>query len=266
MLGLWEFVAPHEAAPKARAAALKALELDPLLPEAHASLGMVKTAYDWDWASGEDEIKEALRLNPNYETAYRWYATILHPTNRHDEAIASARHAQELDPTSVLNSFALGYELYMARKYDEALAQLQKTLPMDTKYFPTHSWLALTYIQKSMPEDALEEARKAADLSNESTISMSVLAVSYASSGNAKEARGILQRLEADSKSRYISSLEISLIFASLHESDRAFESLQRAYENHDYNLFRLRAEPAFDRLRSDPRFADLVGRIGLPQ
>ena len=265
MLGIWQYVAPHEAAPKAKAAALKALELDPLLPEAHASLGMLKTVYEWDWARSEDEIKEALRLNPSYETAYRWYATILDGTERHEEVIASSRHALELDPTSLLNSASLGFELYMVRKYDDAVAQLQKTLAMDPNYFPTHHWLALTYIQKSMPEEALEEARKAADLSKESPIGMSTLAQAYAASGNAKAARGILQRLEATSQSHYISSFEIATIFTSLNESDHAFESLQKAYENRDCNLFRLRVDPRFDRLRSDPRFADLLRRIGLP-
>jgi len=102
---------------------LKALELDPLLPEAHASLGMVKTLYEWDWAGGEDEIKEALRLNPSYETAYRWYATILDGTERQEEVIVASRHALELDPTSLLNSSTLGFELYNARRYDDAVVQ-----------------------------------------------------------------------------------------------------------------------------------------------
>jgi TolB-like protein/Tfp pilus assembly protein PilF len=266
MLGIWQFVAPREVAPKAKAAALKAIELDPLLPEAHASLGMVKTLYEWDWAGGEGEIKEALRLNPSYETAYRWYATVLDGTERHEEVIASSRHALELDPTSLINSSSLGFEMYMVGKYDDAVIQLQNTLAMDPNYFPTHHWLSMTYIQKSMPNDAFQEARKAADLSNESTLSMSDLARSYAVSGNAKEARRILQTLQAASKSRYISRVEIATIFASLNESDHAFDSLQKAYENRDYNLFRLRADPRLESLHKDPRYAELLRRIGLPQ
>jgi hypothetical protein len=124
----------------------------------------------------------------------------------------------------------------------------------------------MTYIQKDMPNFALQEARKAADLSNESTLSMSALALAYAASSNTKEARRILQTLQAASNWRYISSFEISAIFASLKEADHAFESLQKAYENRDYNLYRLRADPRFDSLRSDPRYADLLRRIGLPQ
>jgi predicted Zn-dependent protease len=116
-----------------------------------------------------------------------------------------------------------------------------------------------------MPQEALEEARKAVDLSRESPIGMSTLAQAYAASGNAKAARGILRRLEAASKSHYISSFEIATIFASLNESDHAFESLQKAYENHDCNLFRLKVDPRFDRLHSDPRFVDMLRRIGLP-
>jgi serine/threonine protein kinase/Tfp pilus assembly protein PilF len=265
MLGMWQFVAAHEAAPKAKEAALKALELDLLLPEAHASLAVVKADYEWDWAGGEDELKEALRLNPSYETAYRWYSNILDPTERHEEAISAAKRAQELDPTSLLNSSTLGHELYLARRYDEAVAQLRKTLDMDANYFPTHLWLALAYIQKSMPEQALQEARKAADLSNNSTSALAVLAIAYAASGNTKEATKILRSLEAASKSRYIASLEVAAILTSLKETDRAFESLQKAYDNHEYQLSFLKSDPRFDRLRSDPRYADLLRRMGLP-
>jgi Tfp pilus assembly protein PilF len=180
--------------------------------------------------------------------------------------IASSRHALELDPTSLINSSALGFEMYMVGKYDDAVIQLQNTLAMDSNYFPTHHWLSMTYMQTSRPNDALQEARKAADLSNESTLSMSDLARSYAVTGKAKEARRILQTLQAASKSRYISSFEVATIFASLNESDHAFDSLQRAYENRDYNLFRLRADPRLESLHKDPRFADLLRRIGLRQ
>jgi len=266
MSGICQFFAPHEVAPKAKAAALKALELGPLLPEAHASLGMVKTLYEWDWAGGENEIREALRLNPSYETVYRWYATVLDGTERHEEVIASSRHALELDPTSLINSSSLGFELYMVGKYDDAVAQLQNTLAMDPNYFPTHHWLSMAYIEKSMPNEAFKEARKAADLSNESTLSMSDLARSYAVLGNAKEARRILQTLQAASRSRYISSFEIATIFASLNESDHSFDSLQKAYEERDYNLFRLKTDPRLESLHKDPRYADLLRQIGLTQ
>ena len=136
---------------------------------------------------------------------------------------------------------------------------------MEANYFPAHQWLASAYIQKSMPEEAIQHARKAADLSNESTVAMTGLALSYSASGNTKEARRILQRLQAASKSRYISSYEISAIFASLNEPDHAFESLQKAYDNRDYELYRLKREPRFDNIRSDPRFADLLRRVGIP-
>jgi adenylate cyclase len=266
MLGWWEFVPAHETAPKAKQAALKALELDPLLPEAHASLGLVKTAYEWDWNGGEAELQEALRLNPSYETAYRWHSSVLEPMRRHEEAIAAAKRAQELDPTSILNSANLGLELYLARRFDFAVDQLRKTLEMDDNYFPTHVWLALAYIQKSMYEHAINEAQKAAVLSNNSTDAMAALAISHAASGNNKEARRILQTLQTASKLRYISQYEVSAILASLHESDQAFESLQRAYENHDYTLYRVKVDPRFDSLRSDPRYADLLRRMGLLQ
>ena len=265
MLGWWEFVPPREAAPKAKEAALKALELDPLLPEAHASLAFVKFDYEWDWAGAEEEFKEAFRLNPSYETAYRWYGGLLAATGRHDQAIAAAKRAQELDPTSLLNSADVGWELYLARRYDEAVDQLRKTVEMDANHFPTHNWLALAYVAKSMHQQAIEEAQKSAILSNNSTPAMAALAISYAASGNTKDATSILRTLDAALKSRYISNSEVAAIFASLNDTEQAFKSLQKAYEDHDYRLPFLNADTRFDRLHSDPRYPDLLRRIGLP-
>jgi serine/threonine protein kinase/Tfp pilus assembly protein PilF len=266
MLGWWEFVSPQEAAPKAKQAALKALELDPLLPEAHASLAVVRADYDWDWTGAEEEIKEALRLNPSYDTTYRWYGNFLRAMGRHEEAIAAARRAQELDPTSLLNSSNLGVELYRARRYDEAADQLRKTREMDDNYYPTHRWLALVYIEKSMNKQAIQEAQKAAVLSNNSTSALTVLAIAYAASGNTKEATKILRSLEAASKSQYISSFEVAAIFVSLSETDQAFKSLQKACDQRDYGLSFLAVDSRFDKLHSDPRYADLLRRMALPQ
>ncbi len=266
MLGWWQFLPGQEAGPKAKQAALKALELDPLLPEAHASLAVVKADYGWDWTGEEEEIKEALRLNPSYESAYRWYGNVLGFTGRHEEAISAAKRAQELDPTSLVNSSNLGVELYRARRYDEAVDQLRKTREMDDNYYPTHRWLALVYIAKSMNEQAIQEAQKAAVLSNNSTSALAVLAIAYAASGNTKEATKILRSLEAASKSRYISSFEVAAIFACLSETDQAFKSLQKAYDQRDYGLAFLAVDSRFDRLHSDPRYADLLRRMGLPQ
>jgi eukaryotic-like serine/threonine-protein kinase len=266
MLGAWQFLPAQEAGPKAKQAALKALELDPLLPEARASLAVVKTDYDWDWSGAEEEIKEALRLNPSYESAYRWYGNVLNLMGRHEEAIAAARRAQELDPTSLLNSSNLGVELYRARRYDEAVDQLRKTREMDDNYYPTHRWLALVYIEKSMNEQAIQEAQKAAVLSNNSTSALAVLAIAYADSGNTKEATKILRSLEAASRSRYVASFDVAAILASLNETEHVFESLQKSYDNHEYQLCLLKADPRFDRLHSDPRYADLLRRMGLPQ
>ena len=266
LLGIWEFVAPQQAAQKAKEAALKAVELDPLLPEAHASLGFAKIHHDWDWSGGEAEFKQALRFNPNYEAAYRWYADALTATGRREEAIAAATRAQELDPASVINNGSVGLELYRARRYGEALDRLQKAVEMDANYFPTHRWLAMTYLAKSMPEQALQEAQKAVTLSNNNIQAVSDLAIAYAALGEIKNAKSILRNLEAASKSRYISSFELAAIFASLNETNKAFESLQTAYDERNYELPTLKVDSRFDNLRSDPRYADLVRRMGLPQ
>ncbi len=266
MLGWWQFISAQEAGPKAKQAALKALELDASLPEAHASLAIMKSDYEWDWNGAEEEFKEALRLNPNYETAYRWYGGYLAVTGRHDQAIATAKRAQQLDPTSLLNSSDVGWELYLARRYDEAVGQLRKTVEMDVNYFPAHNWLALAYFGKSMYQQATEEAKKSAILSNNSTDAMAVLAISYAASGDTNAATSILRKLEAASGSRYISNWEMASIFTSLNDSEGAFKSLQKAYEEHDYRLPFLSSDNRFDTLRSDPRYAGLLRRMGLPQ
>jgi len=264
MLGFYQFVPPREAGPKAKQAALKALELDTLLPEAHASLGLVKAGYEWDWAGGEEEFKEALRLNPSYDAVYRWYGNALDPLGRAEEAVAAAKRAEELDPTSLINSAAVGTELCRARRYDEAVDQLRKTEEMDANYFPTYRWLAMASLGKSMPEQALQEAQKAAALSNNSTEAMADLAISYAASSKTKEATSVLRSLEAASRSRYVSSFEISAIFVSLNETNKAFELLQKAYDEHNYNLPTLKIDARFDNLHSDPRFGDLLRRVGL--
>ena len=268
MLASWGFVSAQEAGPKAKQAALKALELDPSLPEAHASLGVENTQFDWDWVGAEKEFKEALRLNPSYETTYRWYGNFLNAMGRHEEAIAAARRAQELDPTSLLNCANLGMELYRARRYDEAVQQLRKAAEMDANYFPTHLWLALAYIQQSMHVQAVQEAQKSAVLSNNSTYAMQAVAIADAASGKTKEATTILRSLEAEaaSRSRYLGSYHVAAIFANLNETNRAFEALQKAYDNHEYELYHLKVDPRFDRLHSDPRYADLLRRMGLPQ
>jgi eukaryotic-like serine/threonine-protein kinase len=266
MLAFYEFVQPREAGLKAKQAASKALEIDPSLPEAHASLALVKTHYEWDWSGAEQEFKEAVRLNPSYETAYRWYGGALVVTGRSEEAIAAARRAQQLDPTSVINSADVGFELYRARRYNEAVDQLRKAEEMDSEYYPAHVWLAIAYVKKSMFVEAVQQAQKSVALSNNSTTALTALAVSYAASGKRREATGILQRLQEASKSRYTSNFEISAIFASLNEPDKAFESLQKAYDDHEYQLPFLKVDARFDNLHSDPRYADLLRRMGLPQ
>jgi hypothetical protein len=144
--------------------------------------------------------------------------------------------------------------------------QLRKTEEMDANYFPTYRWLAMAYLGKSMPEQALQEAQKAAALSNNSTEAMADLAISYAASSKTKEATSVLRSLEAASRSRYVSSFEISAIFVSLNETNKAFELLQKAYDEHNYNLPTLKVDARFDNLHSDPRFGDLLRRIRLPQ
>jgi TolB-like protein/Tfp pilus assembly protein PilF len=250
----------RDAMAKARAAANRALEIDDGLAEAHASLGLVKHLFDWDWSGAEREYKRAIELNPNYASVYGWYGMYLAGRGRFDESLAQVRQAQELDPLSVIISVQVGNIFFFARRYDQAIAQYQKTLEMDPNFRIAHDFLGLAYEAKGTYEKAITEFLKFRD--PEEAVA---LKQAYAASGW----RGYWQK-ELDfakvrqSKGEYLSAWEMSNLYSRLGEKDLAFEWLEKAYREHDNNLWRLKAEPVQDSLHSDPRFAGLLKRMGL--
>ncbi len=256
---------PNEAMPKAKAAALKALEIDDTLAEAHVSLAHVKYYYDCDWAAAEREYKRAIELNPNYPTAHQWYAVYLMSAGRFDEALAQNRRAQELDPLSLPINMTLGWVLLNARQYDQSVEQLRKTLEMDPNFILTHHRLGLVYEQKGKYDEAIAEFRQVLNLSAGKPLGIAALAHAYALSGKRAEAQRTLAELQEISKRRYVSPASIALIYAALGDKDQAFAWLEKADKERDANLARLTVDPRFDSLRSDPRFVDLERRIGIP-
>jgi TolB-like protein/DNA-binding winged helix-turn-helix (wHTH) protein/Flp pilus assembly protein TadD len=259
---------PREAMPKAKAAAIRALELDETLAEAHASLGRVLAAYDWDWTSAEKEYKRAIELNPRYAVAHQWYGGYLAVMGRSDEAIAERKRAVELEPLSPIINFELGLAFYYARDYDLAIEQFQKTLELDQNFPAAHNFLPAAYEQKGMYSEAIAEFKKAIPLTGKSewTLSKAGLGHVYAVTGKKSEARTVLDELKQASEQEYVPANSIALIYAGLGEKDQAFAWLDKAYEQRAFQLQWIKLDPRWDSLRSDPRFQDLMRRLGLPQ
>jgi serine/threonine-protein kinase len=259
---------PREKMPLAKAAAIKALQLDDTLVEAHATLARVLFVYDWDWAAAEKEFKRAIELNPRYAPAHQWYGSFLSATGRHQEADAEEKRAQELDPLSLITNFELALAFYFSRNYSQAIDQFQKTLELDAYFPPPHTYLPAAYEQKGMFEEAIAGFQRAITLTKDGDkiLAMASLGHVYAVSGRKAEARKILAELQTLSEHSYVPAFDMALVYAGLGERDNAFAWLDKACEEHSFNLSNLKVEPRFDPLRSDPRFANLLRRIGFPQ
>ena len=264
LLGDWQYAAmtPKEAFPKAKAAAIKALELDSRLGEAHNSLAFVLDGFDWDLNSGGNEFRRAIELAPGYATAHHWYAWHLSLLGRYDPAIAEMRKAQNLDPLSLIINADLAELLVVAHSYDESILQSRKTIEMDPNFALAHNQLAQAYLQKHMYDEAIAELTKAIKLSGGSPAFIANLARAYVATGKRSEALKLLNDLKKRSNPSYSNAAEIAVIYASLGDTDQAMNWLEKGYEERFNPGVLLR--PGFDPLRSDPRFQDLVRRIGL--
>ena len=259
-------VAPREAMPKAKEAAMQAIAIDNKLAEAHSSLALVKFYYDWDWPGAETEFKRAIELNPSYAEAHHYYSHYLIAMGRTEESLNESRRCLELEPSNILLSVHLGWHYLYARQYDQAVKQLQKTVEMDSNFAQTHHWLGLAYEQKARYAEAIAELQKAMALFRTNTLTEAELAHTYAVSGHGDEAQKIIVELQELAKSRYVSSYEMAAIYAGLGEKDQAFAWMQRAYDERSDELVNLKVDQRLDSLRSDSRFADLMRRVGLPQ
>jgi TolB-like protein/DNA-binding winged helix-turn-helix (wHTH) protein/Flp pilus assembly protein TadD len=258
VLGFYQFdkLAPEESFQRAKAAALKALELDETLAEAHASLALARVDVDHDEAGAEREYRRAIELNPNYATAHHWYSDFLAALDRQDEAMAESRRALELDPLSLVINATLGERLFYARRYDEALIQLRKTLEMDDGFGPAHYLLGLTYEQKGMYEESIAELNRARELSGGSPWMVAALGHSLAMAGRRAEAQQVLFELKQLSTRMQVSPYDIATVYAGLGEREQALEWLRKCYNS--LNKRSLKADPRMDSLRLDPRFQEI--------
>jgi TolB-like protein/Tfp pilus assembly protein PilF len=266
LLGDWQYavMTPREALPKAKAAAIRALELDNALGEAHNSLAFCLDGFDWDFDSAGKEFRRAIELNPGYATAHHWYAWHLSLLGRYDEAIAEMTKALNLDPLSLIINADLAELLVLAHSYDESISQSRRTLELDPDFALAHNQLGQAYLQKHLNDAAIAELQKAVQLSGSSPTSMANLARAYAAAGNRSEAQELLSDLKKRSSASSSYAAEISVIYAALGDGDQAMNWLERGYEERFNPGVLLR--PGFDPLRSDPRFKDLLRRIGFPR
>jgi TolB-like protein/DNA-binding winged helix-turn-helix (wHTH) protein/Flp pilus assembly protein TadD len=266
LLGDWQYavMTAKEALPKAKAAAIKALELDSSLGEAHNSLAFCLDGFDWDLDSAGKEFRRAIELNPGYATAHHWYAWHLALLHRYDEAIAEMRKAESLDPLSLIINADLAELLLLAHSYDESILQSRKTIEMDPNFALAHNQLAQAYLQEQKYDEAVAELQKAVQLSGGSPTCIANLARAYVASGKRSEAVKLLRDLKKRSSPSYSHGSEIAVVYASLGDTDQAMNWLEKGYEERFNPGVLLR--PGFDPLRSDPRFEDLVRRVGLPR
>ena len=248
--------------PKAKAAAARALELDDSLAEAHTSLGAAYE-YEWNWPEVEKQYQKAIELNPNYATAHHWYSAYLIGRRQFDEAIREARRAIELDPLSIIINTALGRALHSARRYDEAIEQLRKTVDMDPNFAEAHFHLGLAYEGVGKYDDATSELQKAVALFGDKTLNAWVGRV-YARSGNKPQGLKVLADVIEMSKREHVPPYAVASLYAALGEKERALEWLERTVQERSYYVVFINVDPVLDDLRSDPRFAELVARIGL--
>jgi len=262
LLGIWGAMAPHEAMPKVKEAALAAIAIDNTLAEAHTSLAFVHWVYDWDWAAAGREFEEALRLDPSYATAHDWYAYYLASIGRFDEAIAHVKQAQTIEPVSLSIATDVGEILYWARQYDRAVDQLRGVLQIEPDFPMARNILGLAYLKTGDRLQAVEELEAARRLSP-GPRTISTLAYGYGAAGLRAKAEATLAELRDLSRQRYTSAFALAVAYAGSGDTEQALSELEIAFVERSDTMAVLRVYPVLDSLRNEPRFKDLLARVG---
>ena len=263
LLVIREALEPAEGFLMAKAAASTALKIDGKLGEAHASFAHA-CLHNWEWRQAEEGLKRAITINPGYASAHHWYSEYLLVTGQIDEAIAEVKRARELDPLSLIINAHFSEVLYFARRYDDSIEQARKTLELDPNFFLAHMELGQCFAQQGLYDKSLEEIQKAREMIGDSLEGAWATGHVYALSGRAAEAREVIEQLKEQSAHRIVSPYGIAVIYTALGERDEAFKWLDKSYLAHDGEMFNVNVDPKLDPLRSDPRFDELLGRVGL--
>jgi serine/threonine protein kinase/pimeloyl-ACP methyl ester carboxylesterase/Flp pilus assembly protein TadD len=264
--GVLGFASPVTIAPQGKAAIMKALMIDDTLADAHAALADFKLYFDWDWPDAEKGFRRALELDPNQWKAHAGYGTYLESLGRFDEAVAERERSRQLDPTSPIAIADVGYPSYYARRFDEALGRYRKAIELDPEFSWGHLWIGQVYVQQGKYGDAIAEIKKAIALSDGNVRDIATLGHAYGVAGQRSEALKIIAELQERARQKYVSPYFFALVYVGLGDKDQAFAQLDQAYQERHPYLILIKVEPVFDGLHSDPRFADLVRRIGVPQ
>ena len=252
--------------PQARAAALRALELDERLAEAHTALALIVQNHDWDWQTAGKEYRRAIELNPNYATAHHWYAEHLMWLGRFDEALSESERARQLDPLSLIIATDNSAILYFSRQYDRAIEQCHTVLRKDPNFVRAAGIITYAYVEKGMFEQALANVEILRRFYGEGPLHWSMLAYIYGRAGQLEKARRELEKLERLSRHEFLNPAIMLWAHLGMGNKEEALADLEKAYSEHFNSLTTLKVDPAFDPLRSDPRFQDLLRRVGLAQ
>ena len=265
VLGFWAYVPPEEGCRRGKELALKALEMDRGLAEAHASLAWTTMLYDYDFMVAEREFERSIELNPRYATAHQWFGVFLMFMGRYEEAYTELQRAFRLEPYSLIIRVSLGWAYYLARRDDQAIEQYQKALELDPSFVPAHFDLGFAYVEKGMYDAAVTQCQKGAQISEGAPQFLAALGVAYAAAGRHDEARGILTKLQQVAKHKYVSPYLVARLHAALAEKEEALQLLEGGYRERDAFMTMLKVDPGFDTLRGDLRFQDLMRRMNFP-
>ncbi|MFZ0619193.1 MAG: winged helix-turn-helix domain-containing protein [Candidatus Acidiferrales bacterium] len=263
MMCAWNQVPPNEFVPKARAAALRALQIDDTLAEAHASLALIVENYDWDWQTAEKEYQRAIRLDPGYATAHQWYAEYLTWEGRFDEASSESEQARQLDPLSLIIAADRGAMLYYSRQYDRSIEQLQGVRAMDAS-FPRAGFIVYPYVKNGMYAEARTDVEEQRRIFGDGDWTFSMRAYVEGSAGRTEQAQRTLERLQRLSRHEPVDPQVFVWPYIGLGDKQKALDSLQQAYSSHSNIMTSLKVDPVFDGLRDKPQFQELLRRVGL--
>lgn len=268
--GGFGYALENDVFPKAEAAAIKALEIDDTLVEAHAAFGSVKALYKWDWTGAETEFKRAITLDPRNANAHNRYAQLLTWTGRFSEGITENKRAQDLDPLSPMIAGDLGFDYMVARRYDDSILQCKKAIDLEPSAMWLHAYLAWAYARKGDYAQAISEHEKLGlqgqEVSAENQLTVSGLGWIYAVAGRRRDAERVIEQFNSISSAATVDPYWVAAVYAGLGDKDRAFELLEKSYRQHSANLAYIKPDPFWDNLHSDSRYPDLLHRMGLPQ
>ncbi len=264
ILGVYSFVNPDQAFSRARAAANKAAEIDPELVEVHATLGWIAMWYDRDWKTAEELFRKAIRMKPDYPPGHLWFGNLLFCTKRFDEAVREMRRGKELEPHEPAPFVHVAWTLYFARRFDESIEELNQVIASDPEFSMAYLWLSLTLGAQRLFDRAIAAAQKFIDLSGGSVLGFCCLGSFSGLAGKTDEALGVLDRMDALSKDRWVGSLWKSAIWLGLGEKDKALDNIEKAYLERESAMVFLGVWPMFDGLRDEPRFQAVLEKLGL--